>query len=120
MTELIAGLREPKESAEARLPVLTNEFAPLTEKVLEKVEEQFRELDGFSIVPNNYEGVRVNADREHGDGWFLIRRSLHDPLMPTNIESDSEGGLKMIASALLELLNRFPELDVSSLEKLAE
>ena len=120
LTALIASLREPMESTEARLPVLTEDFAPLTESVLKAVEAHFAALPGFSIVPNNYEGVRVNADHEHGDGWFLIRRSLHDPLMPTNIESDSAGGIKPIAKALAECLSAFPQLDISSLKVLTE
>ncbi|MCR5809404.1 MAG: phosphomannomutase/phosphoglucomutase [Clostridiales bacterium] len=118
--DLIASLREPAESAEARLPVLCPDFGPVTEKVLETVTEYFGSREGFSIVPNNYEGVRVNADKAHGDGWFLIRRSLHDPLMPTNIESDAEGGVRLIAASLLECLKSFGELDLTPLEKTAE
>lgn len=115
LTHLIDGLREPAESVEARLPVTCEEFAPLTERVLERVREVFSEKPGFSIVPNNYEGVRVNADGEHGDGWFLIRRSLHDPLMPVNVESDSKGGVKLIARALITCLKDFTELDTAPL-----
>ncbi|MBR5713485.1 MAG: phosphomannomutase/phosphoglucomutase, partial [Clostridia bacterium] len=118
LTDLIKNLREPAESAEARLPVGCPDFAPLTAAVLEAVEKHFGSLEGFSVVSNNYEGVRVNADKSHGDGWFLIRRSLHDPLMPTNIESDSEGGIKLIAASLVKCLGSFAELDISSLEAL--
>ncbi len=120
LTHLIDGLREPKESCEARLPVNCADFAPITAKILEHVEAAFADKPGFSIVPNNYEGVRVNADSAHGDGWFLIRRSLHDPLMPVNIESDSEGGVKLIASALADTLKDFSELDISLLEAIAK
>ena len=118
LNSLIEALREPKESAEARLPVLAPDFAPLTEEVLKHVEEYFGEEAGFSIVPNNYEGVRVNADGEHGNGWFLIRRSLHDPLMPVNLESDAEGGLVKLAGSLAKCLERFAQLDLGPLEKL--
>ena len=119
LASLIESLREPAESTEARLPVNSPDFAPVTENVLRHVEEYFSHKDGFSIVPNNFEGVRVNADAEHGDGWFLIRRSLHDPLMPTNLESDRSGGVKLIASALTDCLRAFPELDLASLEALS-
>ncbi|MBO4562486.1 MAG: phosphomannomutase/phosphoglucomutase [Clostridia bacterium] len=118
LTHLIDGLREPAEGSEARLPVLCADFAPYTQSVLEAVEAAFSDKEGFSVVPNNYEGVRVNADKEHGDGWFLIRRSLHDPLMPTNIESDSAGGVRIIAAKLLEVLRPFEMLDLSPLERL--
>lgn len=120
LTDLIADLREPAESFEARLPVGSPDFAPITEKVLNMVAEHFSGLDGFSVVPNNYEGVRVNADAAHGNGWFLIRRSLHDPLMPTNLESDENGGVKLIAGALVDCLASVTELDLSSLEALAK
>lgn len=120
LTDLIKDLREPAESFEARLPVNSPDFAPITEKVLDMVERLFASLEGFGIVPNNYEGVRVNADAEHGNGWFLIRRSLHDPLMPTNLESDEAGGVKLIAKALYDCLKTVPELDLASLEALTK
>ena len=55
------------------------------------------------------------CDENTGDGWFLLRLSLHDPLMPLNIESNSIGGVAKIAAALKEFLKNFAELDSSSL-----
>ena len=66
-------------------------------------------------APDNYEGVRVSLDPEHGDGWFLLRMSLHDPLMPLNIESDSVGGVLRIARELFSFLSRFDKLDTAKL-----
>ena len=70
---------------------------------------------GWSIAPSNYEGIRVNLDGEHGNGWFLLRLSLHEPLMPLNIESDEAGGVKKIAGELSEFILRWDRLDSSSL-----
>lgn len=70
---------------------------------------------GWSIAPNNYEGVRVNLDKTHGDGWFLLRLSLHDPLIPLNIESDSVGGVHTIAAELAPFLKQFDQLDTAAL-----
>lgn len=120
LNSLIAELREPLESTEVRMPVLTEDFAPYTADVLDAVTAFFRGREGFSIVEPNYEGVRVNADEAHGAGWFLIRRSLHDPLMPTNLEANAEGGVRLLAAALKEALAGFDKLDISGLEKLAE
>ena len=117
---LIAGLAEPEESSEVRLPVLGEDFAAYTEGVLEAVEAYFNDKPGFTVVKPNYEGVRIGADGAHGDGWFLIRRSLHDPLMPVNLESNSRGGVKCLAAALTEALAGFGLLDRSGLAKLAE
>ena len=71
--------------------------------------------EGWRIAPNNYEGVRVNLDQAHGNGWFLLRMSLHDPLMPLNIESDSEGGVKIIAAELAKFLLSCDKLDTAKL-----
>lgn len=118
LNELIANLKEPCESAEARLNVLLDDTADYTAAVLETVEKHFSSLPGFEIVQPNYEGVRVNADETHGNGWFLVRRSLHDPLMPCNIESNSVGGMRLIAAELYNALRAFDKLELEPLKKL--
>ena len=118
LNELIANLKEPCESAEARLNVLLDDTADYTDAVLETVKEHFSNLPGFEIVQPNYEGVRVNADETHGNGWFLVRRSLHDPLMPCNIESNSVGGMRLITAELYNALRAFDKLELEPLKKL--
>ena len=118
LNELIANLKEPCESAEARLNVLLDDTADYTAAVLENVEKHFSNLPGFEIVQPNYEGVRVNADETHGNGWFLIRRSLHDPLMPCNIESNSVGGMRLIAAELYNALKVFDKLELEPRKRL--
>ena len=70
---------------------------------------------GWRPEAENYEGVRVNLDRAHGNGWFLLRLSLHDPILPLNIESDSPGGLKTIARELAPFLAQQKDIDASAL-----
>ncbi len=48
--------------------------------------------EGWSAAPSNYEGIRVNLDDAHGNGWFLPRLSLHDPLLPLNKEKPRPTG----------------------------
>ncbi|RLP86087.1 phosphomannomutase/phosphoglucomutase, partial [Micromonospora sp. CV4] len=72
---------------------------------------------GWTEAPNNYEGIRVSLDGEHGDGWFLLRLSVHDPIMPLNVESDQKGGVKRILEHLSVYLNGCDGLDLSSLNK---
>ena len=66
------------------------------------------------MVSHNYEGVRVNFGKDAGDGWFLVRMSLHDPVIPINVESDAEGGAVKIADALYAFLTRFEALELPS------
>jgi len=104
LESLIADLAEPVESKEFRFNILQEDFKPYGLEVLEKLQAYAGQQAGWSIAPNNFEGVRVNLDADHGNGWFLLRMSLHDPLMPLNIESDSEGGVLTIAKELAGFL----------------
>lgn len=120
LSDRIAELSEPIESAEARLGVSPDAPVGYADEVLAHVADYFSALDGFSIVSPNYEGVRVSADSAHGDGWFLIRRSLHDPIMPCNLESNASGGLKLLAAALHDCICGFDGLDMSPLTELLD
>ena len=114
LQSLIADLKEPAESREFRMNLLLTDFVPYGNDIIEKLRAFIDKQPGWSLVPNNYEGVRVNLDEEHGNGWFLLRMSLHDPLMPLNVESDSAGGVKVIMRELYPFLAQFDKLDTSS------
>ena len=77
-------------------------------------------LLGWSLAPSNYEGVRVNLDEAHGNGWFLLRLSLHDPLLPLNIESNTVGGAKIIAKELARFIKNYDKLDATKFLTYAE
>jgi len=114
LESLIADLEEPAESMEFRMNILLEDFKPYGQKVIDELTAYVQSQAGWSLAPSNYEGVRVNLDEEHGNGWFLLRLSLHDPLLPLNIESNSIGGCKMIATALAQFLASYDKLDTSS------
>ncbi len=69
----------------------------------------------IAIVEPNYEGVRVSFSGDL-NGWFLLRKSLHDPIMPLNIEAEETGGTRMIANMLYECLGKSEALDASGLK----
>jgi phosphomannomutase len=68
----------------------------------------------WNIVPDNYEGVRVACTAEGEAGWFLLRLSLHDPVMPVNIESNVTGGVDRIEQRLLSFLKTQEALNLSA------
>lgn len=115
LQSLIADLQEPAESCEFRMNLLLPDFREYGGEVLEQLRGFIEKQPGWTPAPDNYEGVRVNLDKAHGDGWFLLRMSLHDPLMPLNIESDSAGGARIIAQELLPFLKQFDKLDSTPL-----
>ena len=113
LESLIADLREPAERAEARMKIADADFRTYGKRVLADLEGFVSGTAGLSLVPNNYEGVRVNADDKHGNGWFLLRLSLHEPLLSLAMESDSAGGVAEIKSVLRPFLTRYDKLDLS-------
>ncbi len=115
LASLIDTLEEPKESKEFRMNILTEDFKAYGQDVLDKLNEYAKAQKAWSLEKDNYEGVRVNLNRCNGNGWFLLRLSLHDPLLPLNIESNSKGGVKKIANQLYEFIKQFDKLDASSL-----
>lgn len=115
LQNLIQDLRVPSESSDFRLKIKIDKFKEYGSIILYGVEKYIERIEGWSIVPNNFEGIRVSCDKANGDGWFLLRLSLHEPVLPLNVESDSKGGIKIILDKLIPLLNKYTELDISSL-----
>ena len=110
LESLISTLREPKESVEFRMNILLDDFKAYGQKVIDELMAYAATKSGWSLEESNFEGVRVNLDKDHGNGWFLLRLSLHDPLLPLNIESDEVGGAKKIASELSEFIKGYDKL----------
>ena len=117
LRDLIAALKLPEESAEIRMGFKADvDFKEYGKGVIADL-EQHAVANGWKIAPSNYEGIRISFGAGEGDGWFLLRMSLHDPIMPLNIESDVKGGNLIIAKKLLEFLNKYDGLVVDNLSK---
>ena len=111
LESLIASLEEPAESVEFRMNILVEDFKAYGQQVIDDLTAYAAAQPGWSIAPDNHEGIRVNLDESHGNGWFLLRLSLHDPLLPLNIESNSAGGAKIIACELARFVASCDKLD---------
>ncbi len=110
---LIEKLGQPAEAAEYRFKISGVEnFRAYGNNVLETFENR-AVAAGIEIAKPSFEGVRL----VFGNGWALLRMSLHDPKMPLNIESGEKGGIKKIAAKIKELLDGFDALDLNILDK---
>ena len=78
LESMIASLEEPAESVEFRMNILLDDFKAYGQTVIDELTAYAQSKEGWSLAPSNYEGVRVNLDEAHGNGWFLLRLSLHD------------------------------------------
>lgn len=104
LDELTAALKEPVESKEVRFKILESDFRACGEKIINDLTAYAMAQNGWNVANDNREGIRVSFDKDNGDGWFLLRLSVHDPIMPLNIESDSVGGVDIIYNKLNEFL----------------
>lgn len=120
LLDLIKELHQPEETNEFRIKIHTIDFKTYGDQIITDLETFTRMVPGWKIVPDNYEGIRVSCDKDSGYGWFLLRMSLHDPVMPLNIESDVSGGVLMITNKLYLFFERYPELDISNLMEFIE
>eukprot|EP00250_Pteridium_aquilinum_P008047 c17626_g1_i1 orf=69-1961(-) len=123
LTDLIQELEEPKVSLELRLKIDQSHpdlgaghFREYGEKVLKHLETVGESDVHLKKAPVNYEGVRVSG---YG-GWFLLRLSLHDPVLPLNIEAPAVEAAQKIGSIVLSAVKDFKALDVKALEKYLE
>ena len=107
-----ADLKEPLESREIRYKITEKDFRACGERIIEQLTAYAEQQDDWQLADDNREGVRVSFGKDNGDGWFLLRLSVHDPIMPLNIESDSEGGVEKILAQLDAFLQTTTGLDL--------
>ena len=114
---ILAPLKQPAEAKELRFSINCEDFRAYGEKVIEELEKFYADKEGWKIADDNREGMRISADRDNGNGWLLLRLSVHDPVMPFNMESNEKGGVKKIAESFYEFIKQFDKLDISPIEK---
>lgn len=112
LDSVIAELEEPADNKEIRLPIVCSDFGSYGDKVLAELEEFVKKEPELSLEEPNYEGVRINFP----DGWCLLRKSLHDPILPMNMASDKKGGCKEIKAVMADFLSSYDQLDLSVME----
>ncbi len=110
---ITANLKEAAEETEIRFAITEKHFRVCGEKIIEDLINYAKNTEGWILADDNREGVRVSFDENNGNGWFLLRLSVHDPIMPLNIESDAIGGVKIIKEKLMAFLKTTKGLDLN-------
>ncbi|HIS69005.1 MAG TPA: phosphomannomutase/phosphoglucomutase [Candidatus Gallacutalibacter stercoravium] len=113
LEDLIATLAEPVEAKELRFAILEKDFAACGNRVLAQLEAYAAQQPGWKLADDSREGVRVSIPQ--AQGWFLLRLSVHDPIMPLNVESDIAGGVQEILSQLAGFFQQVEGLDTTVL-----
>ncbi len=108
---LLKPLEMPYEEREVRFNILAEDFRTYGQQVIAKLEEYAATVPEYKIADDNREGIRVSTK----NGWFLLRLSVHDPVMPMNFESNIAGGIDKDIADLKEFFKSFAELDTFAL-----
>jgi phosphomannomutase len=114
LSGLIDGLREPRSAIETRIYFRDGAgFKTYADTVITDLKDFCKEH--FVLDEPNFEGVRAKIDDLNG--WFLMRRSVHDPNMVLNIESDNPSGAVAIAKILYKFLSNYSGLKTEKLKE---
>lgn len=93
---LLEPLKMPFAEKEVRYIIEEDDFRAYGERVIKEFEDYCEQFPLIIPADDNREGFRVNFNKWCGDGWLLVRLSVHDPVIPVNMESDSEDGIEKI------------------------
>jgi len=113
LESLIETLIEPLEAQELRIKILAPDFKEYGNKVINDLEKFVDNSEIFEKAQDSFEGIRSSSNEF--DGWFMLRLSVHDPILPLNIESNKKGGADNIKEEIKNFLKSYDMLDISSL-----
>ena len=117
LDSLISELKDPVEATELRFKINTTDFKSYGNTVISDLLNYAESNAEWRVADDNREGIRIFFDKKGYEGWLLLRLSVHDPIMPLNIESDCKGGCKRIAEAFYGFIKQYSELKLDSLLK---
>lgn len=114
LSSIIDSFKESIEEEEFRLNINEEDFRSYGNVILEKFRKKAENSDELIIAQPNYEGIKVYINGTKS--WFLIRLSLHEPILVINLEGDSTGMKDEITKILKELLDEFKSLSLRVLD----
>ena len=106
LLDLISDLKEMPETQEFRMLVQDETMATtaaIFDLLTKAVEECCQSNSDWSVDTDNLEGLRVRTGTD--GGFFMIRKSLHDPLVSMQVEGGSADQiLAQVIHPLLQLM----------------
>ncbi|WP_373712244.1 phosphomannomutase/phosphoglucomutase [Jeotgalibaca porci] len=94
---LIKGLKQPEETMEYRFVIVEEPIQQNGTTVITDFKAYLNKQEGIRVITDHLEGVRADFD----EGWFIVRMSLHEPLLVWTLESDKAGALAPLVERLM-------------------
>ena len=113
LLDLIKDMMELDEVSELRMPMMDGSLET-TQRMFDfialEIEQQCENNIYWTIDQENLEGIRVSTGDD--GGFFMLRKSLHDPIISLQIEASSkESARDIVVKPLLQMLQIDPEID---------
>lgn len=94
---LIKDLKQPEETMEYRFVIVEEPIQENGTTVITDFKAYLNKQEGIRVITDHLEGVRADFD----EGWFIVRMSLHEPLLVWTLESDKAGALAPLVARLM-------------------
>lgn len=120
ISDLLYGFRDAKEKLNLRFNIERSDAKAYSEELIASLNGYASSCEGWTVRRDTYEGIRVSVDEKNGNGWFHLRLSVHDPVMPLNVESYEAGGTLTICESLYSFMCEQSGIDSSPLKKAIE
>lgn len=111
LESIIENLVQPAEEQEFRLKIKCKDFKNYGKDIIDKLNDFVSRKSGWQVDKDNCEGIRVNVNKGDTDGWFILRQSLHDPVIVLNVEGNKAGTVEIILNNLRSFFGTFSNLD---------
>ncbi len=111
---LISNYKKPTNEINLRLKINADKFNNV-EQILSDLEILAKSSKNIDLDTENIEGTRIHFFAKHQNGWVLLRKSLHEPMLIVYAESYVTGGLKSILDFMKQFFKKYDFLDISSL-----
>ena len=111
LSDLIADLKEPECEECFRVTLTGENWKRLGQILIDDMRRYGKK--SFEVKDNDYEGVRVYL----GSDWFMLRQSVHDPVLVINFEGAKKQVCKMV-KIVYDFLLDYDNIDPFDLDNL--
>ena len=108
---LYNDLKEAEIQKEIRIKITAGNYKEYGDNIIYTLLKDIEESEIFTVAPDNRDGIRVYYDKDGDKGWFMLRMSLHEAIIPLNIETNGAAAFSAIKEYLDEFLKQFDGLE---------
>lgn len=114
--DVLKNFVDAKEQIEIRITINDSRIVSSSRHVLTGFKRYIDEIKSSHLAKNNLEGVRASFKARWQEGWCILRKSVHDPVLVLNIESYVHHGAISILNSLLPFFERFQFIDMDEIK----